>query len=272
MLFRSITVDQQARQSRLGGREPALARLLVDRYLPSAEARHWFVLTPLHLVAGLSTVHHHVGGPVRLGAAAARSIAEALAAEFGDADARFDCLDGEILMGLSGALDVATTDPAQLAGRDLADGVATGPDARRLARLCGEFELWLHGRGVLGSDGRRVHALHPWGQGGSPVGSCPVPLRILCDDPFLRAASCVPAGSLGPDAPALCVWSVADLLATGVNFEEADRLWAASLLARLREGEVAAAEVYAGGRAYEVSATQRWRVWRKARPWWEVVG
>jgi hypothetical protein len=117
-----------------------------------------------------------------------------------------------------------------------------------------------------------VHALHPWGQGEVAVTSCSAPVRILCDDPFLRAASFQTEAGLGLNAPALDVWSVADLLATGAAFHEADRIWTAPLMARLRDGEITSAQLHLKGRVFEVRAPQRWRVWRKTRPWWEVFG
>ncbi len=249
----------------VGTETPALARFLAEQQGLEVHARTWFVLTPLHLVAGLSTVHHHAAGPVLLDPAEARALAVALTADFGDEQVAFYAVGALVLMGIVGALLVSTQDPAPLAGRDLADAAARGPDAQRLVRLGGEFELWLHGRRLTGRDGRVVHALHPWGHGPGLVTPATVSPRLLTTDPFLVAAQ---GASLAANA-ALDVWSMADLLAQGHSFHEADAIWAQPLRARLRDGEISSVELHVAGRTFAITARQRWRFYRTVRPWWE---
>jgi hypothetical protein len=257
--------------SRLGckveGEVPALAALLADSAGIAVTGSRWFVLTPLHLVAGMTTVHHHAAGPVVLDHAVAEQLVAGLKVDFKDADLAFHHVRGIVLLGVCGELAVRTQDPSLLAGRALSQGLAEGEDARRLARLCGEFELWLHGRNLRGRDGRAVHALHPWANGDAAIERAACSPQLLSDDPFLRAAC---AGQTDPTS-VLDVWSVADLLATGVAFADAETRWVQPLVARLQDGEIASAQLHVAGRTYALRRSQRWRVWRRPRPWWELL-
>jgi hypothetical protein len=246
---------------------PALARLMAEQAGAPIEGYTWFTLTPMHLVAGLTTVHHHAAGPGLFTPATAEQVVAGLTRDFADPDLAFRRVGGLVLLGIAGHVDVQTQDPSLLAGRELSDGVACGTDARRLARLCGEFELWLHGRGLSARDGRPVHALHPWGEGDVPIAKAHRSARLLTDDPFLAAA----AGRETDPQAALDVWSVADLLAQGRGFADADEIWAEPLRARLRDGEISEAQVHVAGRTWTVRAGQRWRLWRSVKPWWEQL-
>jgi hypothetical protein len=253
--------------ARVAGERPALGRLLATRQGLAVDDRTWFALAPVHLVAGLATVNYHAAGPVVLDEATAWQTAAALANDFPDPELEFRAVGTIVLLGVRGAMAVATEDPSLLAGQDLALGAARGADARRLARWGGEFELWLHARGLRGVDGRRVNAFHPWGEGTSDVVPAERSPRLLGSDPFLRAA-------LGPEtetAAALDVWSVTDLLTAGHGFGDVDRQWAVPLRSRLADGEVLSADIHAAGRVYTVTSRQRWRVYRRVRPWWECL-
>jgi hypothetical protein len=246
---------------------PALARRLAEQHGGAVEGVTWFVLTPLHLVAGLTTVHHHAAGPGAWTSSVAERLVGDLARDFADADLCFRQVGDQVLLGISGLGEVQTQDPALLAGRELSSGVAQGADARRLARLCSEFELWLHGRGICARDGRLVHALHPWGEGEVPIRPARRSPRLLTDDPFLQSAR----GDETDAEAALGVWSVAELLGQGRGFADADALWAQPLGARLRDGEIAEAHLYAAGSVWRLRAAQRWRFWRPIKPWWEQL-
>jgi hypothetical protein len=251
----------------VSGRTAAVAGLMAERAGASVEGKSWFILSPLHLVAGMTTVHHHAAGPVPLDGPTAQSVAAALARDFSDPEFEFLAIGDLILLGIQGVLIVETQDPARLAGRDLAEGFARGADARRLARLGGEFELWLHGRSLTGRDGRSVQALHPWGHGDARVIVGAQSPRLLTDDPILRAAS---ATSSEPTS-AFDVWSVSDLLTAGRGFVDADAHWAAPLRARLNDGEIRSVDLHMGTRIFRMESRQWLRFWRRVRPWWEQL-
>jgi len=251
----------------VSGERPALGRLLAAQQGLPVDAHTWFVLAPMHLVSGLATVNYHAAGPVVLDEATAWQTAAALARDFPDSDLEFRAVGAVLLVGLRGPTAVATYDPGLLAGLDLAVGAAQGADARRLAQLGGEFELWLHARGLRGVDGRTVHAFHPWGEGTSAVVPAVRSPRLLGADPFLRAA----LGSDTDEGAAVDVWTVADLLTTGRGFADADRQWAIPLRSRLGDGEVLSADIHVAGRVYTVTARQRWRFYRRVLPWWECL-
>jgi hypothetical protein len=249
----------------VGEGSPAWARLLARQAGLPVDGWSWLVLTPVRLVAGLTTVNYDVAGPVALEETVARRTAAALEADFGDDDVVFRCHGSVMLMGLRGALAVRTVDPLGLAGRDLAEGVPTGADARRVARRIGEFELWLHGRAIEGVCGRRVNGFHPWGAGSAEVTPASASPRLLTPDPCLQAA----LGSVVDPGAAFAVWSLTDLIAGGQGFAQADTLWACALTARLRDGEVGAASLHWGAQVYAIRSAQRWRFFRRVRPWWE---
>jgi hypothetical protein len=246
-----------------------LARTLAARAgLEVAPGPSWLVATPVRLVPGLSSVHFDPAGPLALEAAVAAGLAERFAADFRDPSLALHAVGGQLLLQVAPALEVATRDPAQLAGRGLGDGRPTGADAGRLERLMSELQMWLHGRPLPGADGRSGNALWLWGGGGvalPPASRWPV---LALDDPFLAAAA---RGATPVAARMVDAWRVADLLREGGSLAAADARWFAPLAARLRDGEVGSAELHAGGSLHTLAGGHRRRFWRRVRPWWEQL-
>jgi hypothetical protein len=219
-------------------------------------------------MAGLSSVHFDPAGPVPLTPDTATALAARFAAEFGDPTLELVPVGGQLLLRSDAPWRVQTRDPARLAGLGLADGRPAGDDAGRLERLMTELQMWLHGRPLAGLDGRSANALWLWGGGGGALAAGDRWPALACDDAFLGAA----AGAAVPDTARLVdVYSVSELVRAGSSFACADERWFAPLAARLRDGEVAAAEIHCGGVVHAVSPGQRWRLWRRARPWWEQL-
>jgi hypothetical protein len=131
-----------------------------------------------------------------------------------------------------------------------------------------ELQMWLHGRPLAGLDGRSANALWLWGGGGECLAAGARWPTLACDDAFLAAAA---SAAEADTARLVDVYSVGELVRAGSSFASADERWFAPLAARLRDGEVGAVEIHCGGVVHAVSRGQRWRLWRRARPWWEQL-
>jgi hypothetical protein len=66
-------------------------------------------------------------------------------------------------------------------------------------------------------------------------------------------------------------YRVADLATRSLAFEDADEAWFAPLAARLASGEIAEARLHVGSSEYRLRGRQRWRLWVRPRPWWELA-
>jgi hypothetical protein len=229
----------------------------------------WLVATPVRLVAGMASVHFDPGGPVEITPEVAAATAARHGVEWSDSALTLVALGGTLLVRAATAHTAQTRDPATLAGLGLAEGRPLGPDALRLERVMTELQMWLHDRPLVGVDGRAANGLWLWGGGdGRLSGGTRWPV-LGCADPFLSAAAA--AGASDATRMVDC-YSVADLVRAGRSFADADARWFAPLAARLRDGEVAGAELHCRGVVYTLRRSQRWRAWRRSRPWWERLG
>jgi len=244
-----------------------VARTLAARGGLAVDAgQTWFVATPVRLVAGMSDVHLDPQGPLRLDESVRAGLIERFAGEFAGGGLALVHGGGELLLRSDDALVVHTHDPAALAGRSLGAGAPRGPDAGRVGRLTTELQMWLHARPVVATDGRVANGLWLWGAGRAPLAGAARWPVLAGDDPFLHAAA---AGAATERARLLDVFRVADLVHEGHSVATADPRWFAPLAARLRDGELTTAELHCAGRVYVLRDRQRWRAWRRTRPWWE---
>jgi hypothetical protein len=225
----------------------------------------WLVATPLGLSAGLTAVQVEATS-ARLSAAAAIDLAARFNAEWGE-EAALHALGGALLLRHCARLEVVTTDPALLAGRALAPGLPRGPGSARLTRLMTEIQMWLHA-GPTATPG--LNNLWLWGAGqGDATGEANWPVfRDL--DAGLEAVRTLHPGRTQSDAR-LARWSVAQLLSRGAALSSADPEWFRPLAQALARGETTAAELHIGSTAVRLAGRQRFRVWVRPRPWWELI-
>jgi len=225
----------------------------------------WLLATPLTLRAGLSDV-----AIAARGTPLDRDGRAALAAQF-NADWqgtpwRLHAADPDWLLSHAGSLEVETNDPAALLGR--APQPPRGAGAPALRRLSSELEMWLHAAPAAGCN-----ALWLWGAGRAPLAGTPRWPALEGVDPALAAARALHPGAAA-DAR-LVRWSLADAHtdagADADPLAAAEQRWFRPLARALARGELARAELHVPGMTVVLGRVQRLRLWRRARPWWELA-
>jgi len=281
-----LGLPQYAREAPASIAAAALSNTLADRAV--------WIATPVHLIAGLTTLHFDRRSILRLPGPEL----EALAMSFRDTfrGSGFDLhplAGGELL--LSGAhprAPSATTEPARMPLTSLAEALPAGEGAAALRRLGAEMEMWLHGHPINHQRSRRgappVVSLWVWGGGAAPAAQ-PAQSREMSDQAFgydayvrglwrLAGKDTRPmprdwAAVIGePGAQrALGVVEVAELLHANSSWTledavaEIDRKMISPSLAAVRRGDLDRLVLLANDRCLSLRAVNRWRLWRRAR-------
>ncbi len=272
---------------------PAIARaLLADDAVVGAGA--WVCLaTPVHLVAGMSSVTLPEAGVLALSVAEAAALASDFNREFVGAGVKMLVREtaqareagpmraaaqarevapapgGLLLCVFDRVLDVATQAPEVALGRDVFEYQATGSDASQLRRVMSEMEMWLFDHAV--NRARASCAMLPitglWLWGGGPA-KTPLPVVhgwVSGGDTFFSAfgdlASFPGEGGAG-------VVVTAERPGDG-DWPEAESRWLLPALAALRAGRIDRIELSAADRRLTVRKGFGRRWWRRPRPWWE---
>ncbi|HXQ64785.1 MAG TPA: hypothetical protein VN787_08010 [Steroidobacteraceae bacterium] len=234
----------------------------------SAPDDTWLAATPVHLVAGLTRVQLDPAGPVVLSAVEAAELATRFATEWGEEPFALHAAGPDLVLRHRGALELATVDPERLAGRDIAAALPTGRDAGRIMRLMTEMQMWLHAA-PFGTT-RPVNGLWLWAAGRGALEGRPRWPVLDCADPYLRAALACHPGTSDRDAR-LVRWHVLAVLERGEPFASVDAAWFEPLRRALATGELAGAELHVGAASWCLRPRQRFRIWVRPRPWWEVA-
>ena len=263
-------------------------------------ARAVWLATPLHLFAGLASLHCDRRSILRL----QHTELEALAVSFRDTfrGSGFDLhplAGGELLLsGSPLTAPATTTEPARMLLTSVAEALPTGEGAPALRRLGAEIEMWLHDHPVNDERARRgappVATLWVWGGGApatsSPATSSPAASQKITDaafgsDAYVRGLWRLAGGETRPmpvdwtlviGEPcverALGVVEVAELLHANPSWHladavaEIDRRLISPSLAALRGGELERLVLLANDRSLTLRAADRWRLWRRMRP------
>ena len=97
-----------------------------------------------------------------------------------------------------------------------------------------------------------------WHASGGETQSVPADLMALLGDAEWRDSQ----------APALVVLSAAARSLRDAPLPRLDGSWLAPAMQALRSGQLSRLTVFCGGLQVSVTGLSRWRVWRRARPWW----
>jgi hypothetical protein len=263
--------------------------------VPVPEFTVWMA-TPVHLVAGLTSLHLDRRSILRLPSAELTTLAAEFQRVFHDSGFRLQPLDtgGFLLFGPPVPL-ADTLEPARSMGENVADGMRGGTGATALRRLGAEIEMWLHDHAV--NDARKSRGQPPvtglWLWGGGPVPP------VSDDRAATRAAGAIAFGSdaylqglwagnganvlpLPPQLAgifsypqaqrAVLVIEVGDMLHANPRWTffdaiaQIDTRFMAPAVAALRRGDVGRLVLLANDRELTVRARDRFKFWRRALP------
>jgi hypothetical protein len=226
----------------------------------AAAAGSVLVATPVVLRAGMSDVRLE-----RLAAADAAALG-ALARQF-NADwqgepVTLEARGGGLVLRHRASLAVETVDPATLVGAEIGVSLPRGADGGVLRRLMTELQMWLHACPAAAG----INGLWLWGAGRTPLAGRARWPAVAPADALLAAARALHPG----DADAALTLQSVDVgtwLAAGRTLPALDAALGALLEARRAGG----ARLHVGGREFVLAGRQRLRLWRRVRPWWELL-
>jgi hypothetical protein len=256
---------------------PAVASAAA-RGVAVASSVHWALLaSPLHFEAGLRDVVLPADGLLTLEPAEVEALAAGFNEIFATGGAQLVRGSDESLVCLFDApIDVQTTDPENVIGRDVFEALPRGADAPRLRRLASEIEMWLFEHPVNAARRGRgtplISSLWLWG-GGVPGAALPA-VEGWCagSDPlfgaFPQESRYAPASGRAAARPGVVV--IAHNPGTAL-WQRAEEAFIAPAVADLKARRLAAIELSAGERAFRLSARGLGRFWRSPRPWWETL-
>jgi hypothetical protein len=252
-----------------------------------------WIATPVHLIAGLTSLHLDRRSLLRLSPADLADFASSFERTFGDTELRLKAMpSGEFLLQGPATLNAITTEPARALVDRLEGSLPTGSNAAALKRLGTELEMWLHEHPF--NDARRQHGelavTSLWLWGGGRVGtldhsrqtpaelafgsdsylaglwhvhggeSRPLPEQLgdLLGNP--RAPRAVLVAEVTPMLHSNPQWTIFEVLA------ELDRRFVSPALAALREGAVESVVLIANDRELRVRRGDRLKFWRRPQP------
>jgi hypothetical protein len=267
------------------------ARSLPLAAVVAARPGHWALATPLQLLAGLERVNLHPAGAPLLEPAELQALVASFNNVLGGEGLALEALhSGQCLLSLPRAMVATTHDPGPLAGREASGWLPAGPDGAWLRRLMTEAQMLLHEHPVnlarVARGAQPVNALWLWGLGGGELPAPAAPLSPLAsDDDFLRALwrrhggriEAAPEGLAATlmakrDAVGVVTLALGGLAADPVQaLQQVEERWFAPLAAALAGGRLGAVRIFLAGQEVEFAARHRFRVWRRGRPWQEVL-
>lgn len=266
----------------------AIARAaFVDPATTKPETTGYWLATPVHLFAGLDSVHVHPAGLLQLSAEEQQALVSDFARVFFDSLWRLEATGHRELLLAGAPLDASGADPAGFKGADPTAGMPHGQAAGALRRLGSEIEMWLFEHAVnRGRESRGelpVTALWLWGAQTSDAPRSPIDAAPLTE-PLLfgrdvyaealwrlqgRTTLGLIAAQEAIDATPMRLSSDTVVLVEGLT--ELERRWLPGALQALRARRLSRLSLVAGARVFRMSALSSMRFWRKTVPWWEAL-
>jgi len=251
----------------------------------------WLV-TPLHLLAGMKTVHVPMNACLTLTPAESRALALEFTALFGADGLTLQAIEpsGFLLYGLD-AEGAETMEPARLLGGTLDEGLPSGPGSRRVRQLMTEMDLWLHelplNRAREARNEPRINTLWLWGGGQSLRDALPrsapsagwaavhaedvwvssfgqlsgIAVQALPRDATSLLAKLVSAGAAPAVEGAVCV--IVPCAAQGLAV--LDAAWIQPAVEAVRGGVLRGVSIVGNDRCVTLAAGDQWRFWRPTR-------
>ena len=265
---------------------------------PAVSSTIWLA-TPVHFIAGLTSIHLDRRGLLHLSAAELDDFAADFNRTFGGGDPatalRLQPLpaSGQFLLQAPANLNAMTTEPAHALAADLEASLPKGPQAAPFKRLGAELEMWLHAHPLNEARRRRgelpVSTLWLWGGGPSsealqrPAAHPDSAAVAFGNDPYLRGLAGVSgadirvlpntlADVIGCAQRAVLVDEITPLLHANPQwtlFEAAadiDRRLIGPALTALHARRLEAVTLIANNLEMRVSRGSRLRFWRPRQP------
>ena len=158
-------------QRELAQSAPATIAALASRATAKqASGRMMWLATPVHLVAGLSSVHLDARGLLQVEVDARRALEQDFNQVFAESGFRLEALSSAGFLITGPRLeDLDTVEPARILGASVTDVLPAASTAPTLRRLVAEIEMWLYAHHVNADRTRRgrlpITALWLWGGG-----------------------------------------------------------------------------------------------------------
>ena len=246
--------------------------------------------TPVHLVAGLTTLHLDRRSVLRLEAAEGIRLRDEFHHVFHDSGFELRSLDsGDFLLFGTAVAEGGPPEPARFLGADMTEAQTADPALRRLGA---EIEMWLHGHPLNVERQRRgelpVTGLWLWG--GGPV-LAPAPLRSTSpdiafgNDAYLRGLLSLSGGKVlpipgQPDSlfsypharGVVVLIEIASMLhsnRTWTLFDavtQIDRSWITPAVEALHRGQLQRLVILANDQQFILRRRDRLKFWRRPRP------
>jgi hypothetical protein len=281
---------------RFGGATGSLASTVAAAWnrppVAAAPGGVWLA-TPVHFFAGIDSVHLHPAGVLQLEPAEQQQLVADFSRVFADSSWALHSIGRRELLLSGPALEASGADPDDFAGSDPYAGLPQGEGAARLRALGAEIEMWLYehalnrersGRGELS-----VTALWLWGArarpavAGAPASVHAQPPRLYGADSYLEALCRLHGGDAQALPSELTVSQVDSRTDSVLLYRRApaesptaalarfERCWLPAALQALRQGRVSVLRLALGAHAYRVRHIDLARIWRRRRPWWQVL-
>ncbi len=274
---------------------PAAAAALAWLDMPARPSRQYWFATPVHLFAGLDSVHLHPAGLLRLSTTEQTELVAQFKTVFGEEPWALHTIGRRELLLAGAPLAASAQDPAQYAGGDPADGLPRGAAAATLRRLGVEIEMWLHEHRINLERQRNgqlpVSALWLWGALPAQARAHAVPAasaaitggRLYGEDAYAEALWRLRSGRTAPlpehfqsmqhsgAGAQVVLFPTLSEAGLGSALLRLEQNWLAPALAALRAGSLSAIELLAGAQSYRLRRWQLARFWRARRPWWEPL-
>ena len=266
---------------------------IAARALPLQPGSSVCIATPVHVVAGMSRVHLHEQGVLRLTPEQRHGFHAAFAAQFGTELLLHAAGEGWLLEA-PWAHVADDGDPYEWQGAPLSRNPAATPAQQAMRRIGAEMEMWLAGSNWNQARERRgeltANLLWLWG-GGLVADRSAVPVApgvcLSADhvDPWLAGVAALAGHAVRPLPPQ---WSEADwsrqthdpapgvfiLPAAGIEsarWQDLEHRWFAPALRDLRARRIDSLTIRLGCRSWQVRLRRWRRLLQRSRPWWQLA-
>jgi hypothetical protein len=271
----------------------ASATIRASPSLATTDGTAWFA-TPVHLMAGLTSLHLDRRGLLQLREEELHELARDFSRVFGESEFHLETIGSDLfLMRNRDGIVASTTEPARAVGSELRSVLPTGRNASALRRLGAELEMWLHEHPINQHRAARgelpVSTLWLWGGGGAPEAAAArsgdtADVALSCD-PFLNglwrlqgleplpfperlpdlasyphARKVVLIAKVTPLLHANPHWTIFEALA------ELDRRFIAPALTQLHSGKLSSVLLIANDVQLRIKRRDNLRFWRRAPP------